>query len=85
MGATLSILFFLGCVGIIGGYVTVWTAVYFNEKLEERVRSILNTVVIDAIFLILFTMAGVGNPYSLMLIFKYCYLSGVNFNKALRE
>lgn len=85
MEATLSILFFLGCVGIIGGYLTVWTAVYFNEKLEERVRSILNTVVIDAIFLILFTMAGAGKAYSLMLIFKYCYLSGVNFDKALRE
>lgn len=80
-----SLLFFLGCIGIIGGFLTVWSAVYFNEKLEERVKSILNTVVIDVIFLIVFTMAGMGGAYTLMLIFKYSYLSGVNFEKALRE
>lgn len=75
-------------VGMASGYFSIWTAVVFNESVEERVKSLLIGIIIDVIMLIIFKMYGFygyENIFSWFLIYKYIFLSIVNFDETLRQ
>jgi len=72
-------------MGLASGYINIWSAVKFNKDLEDRVSSLLISVVIDAMMLAIFTWLGSGSMFTSFLIAKYAFLSIVNFDKTLRQ
>jgi hypothetical protein len=72
-------------MGIVSAYINIWSAVTFNESLEERINNLLSSVVIDVIMLALFTWIGSGGIFTLFLIGKYAFLAFINFDKTLRQ
>jgi hypothetical protein len=75
----------LALFGAWCGHMTIWSAVKFCESIEERVQSILQSVVVDVILLALFALYGNGASFTMLLIFKYIFLAAVNFDKTLRQ
>lgn len=71
--------------GFGAGYLSIWSAVAFNETLEERAKSLLLGVLVDVIMLIFFTLSGSGSVFTVFLIAKYLFLSFINFEKTLRQ
>ena len=72
-------------MGLLSGYISLWSAVKFNKALEDRVNSLLISVVIDVIMLMLFTWIGTGSIFTSLLIVKYAFLSIINFDETLRQ
>jgi hypothetical protein len=72
-------------MGLLSGYINIWSAVKFNDTLDKRINSLLLSVVIDVIMLILFTWIGSGSMFTSFLIAKYAFLSIINFDETLRQ
>lgn len=78
-------LLIVAILGAACGYLAIWSAVIFQKTFEERVKTLLMTVVVDAIMLLGFAYAGQGAVFTTVLIFKYLFLAVIDFDKTLRQ
>jgi hypothetical protein len=72
-------------IGFASAYFTVWSAMTFNNTLEERVSNLLFSVIIDVILLVLLTISSSGFLFTQFLIGKYLFLAAIDFDKTLRQ
>lgn len=72
-------------MGVAGGYFSIWSAVMFNDSVEKRAVSLLIGTLVDVILLAGFMLMGNGIAFSWFLMFKYAFLSIVNFDETLRQ
>ena len=72
-------------MGLVSGYISIWTAVKFNDTLDKRINIILLSVVVDVIMITLFTLIVSGSIFTIFLIAKYVFLSIINFDRTLRQ
>jgi hypothetical protein len=72
-------------VGIASGYLSIWSTVFFQKTIEERVKTLLIGVATDVIMLLGFTYVGQGVLFVWILIFKYLFLAAIDFNRTLRQ
>jgi len=79
------VLLILIIIGAASAYIAIWSAVTFNDSVEERVRSLIYSVLTDFVLLGIFTINDLGKVFTLMLIFKYICFCIVDFNKTLRQ
>jgi hypothetical protein len=79
------ILLVIAALGVASGYLAIWFSVVFYSTIEDRVRNLLYGVVIDVILLAVFAFNGYGIAMSSILIYKYAFLSSINFNETLRQ
>jgi uncharacterized membrane protein len=79
------VLLVIAALGVASGYLALWSSVVFYRTTEERVKNLLYGVVIDVILLAVFAINGYGTAMGLILIFKYLFLSAINFDKTLRQ
>ena len=81
----LLVLASLAIMGAGAAYLSIWSAIQFHEDFEERVRSILLSVVFDVI--IVFTLMFYGSGQLLMAIFgfKFLFLACVDFKRTLDQ
>lgn len=72
-------------LGIVAGYVAIWSSVVLNKTLEERVRVLIMGVLVDVILLGFFAYIGNGVSFGWILVFKYIFLSLIDYEKTLRQ
>ena len=75
----------IAVLGVIAGWISIWSSVMFNQTVEKRVKSLIIGVVIDVALLAYFMYNDNGAVFSLLLCFKYLFLSAIDFNKTLRQ
>jgi hypothetical protein len=78
-------LLIIAVLGFIVGWIAIWSTVMFNQTVEERAKSLIIGVVLDVALLALFMYNDNGAVFSLLLCFKYFFLSAINFDKTLRQ
>ena len=83
--ASLIALMVVAILGVATAYLTLWSAIKFHEDFEDRVRSVLLSVVFDVI--IVFTLMIYGSANLLMAIFavKFLFLIFVDLEKTLSQ
>jgi hypothetical protein len=75
----------IAALGFAAAYMSIWSAIKFNDTVEERTSSLLTGVLIDVILLGVLILMGSGLIFNIFLICKYIFLSFIDFDKTLRQ